>query len=132
MNTNETTIPIAKIQIGKRARKSLRDIQELAASIKAVQARRPDMMTTEGRAAAEAILAGGEGAWHIHGVGIESGEDIPPMLRAGMVVAYEPGFTIGPDAYYLEDMILITEQGHRVLSEGLPYSADEIATIMAR
>ena len=70
--------------------------------------------------------------WHIHGVGIESGEDIPAELRAGMVVAYEPGFSIGPDAYYLEDMILVTADGHRVLSEGLPYTAEEIALVMVR
>lgn len=88
------------------------------------------MGTAEGRAAAEAILSGAEGVWHIHGVGIESGEDIPNVLRAGMVVAYEPGFAIGPDAYYLEDMILITAEGHRVLSAGLPYSSGEIAGLM--
>ena len=83
-----------------------------------------------GRAAAAAILGAGEGTWHIHGVGIDSGEDIPETLRAGMVVAYEPGFSIGPDAYYLEDMVLVTDNGHRVLSTGLPYTAGEIERLM--
>ncbi len=100
-----------------------------AASIEAVRELQDDMVTADGRAAADAILSGGEGVWHIHGVGIESGEDLPPELRAGMVVAYEPGFSIGPDAYYLEDMILVTAEGHRVLSGGLPYTAEEIALL---
>ncbi len=103
-----------------------------AASIDAVRELQGDMVTADGQAAADAILSGGEGVWHIHGVGIESGEDIPPELRAGMVVAYEPGFSIGPDAYYLEDMILVTADGHRVLCEGLPYTAEEIALAMVR
>ena len=102
-----------------------------AASVGAVQASVDDMTTNEGRAAAAEILSGGPGVWHIHGVGIDSGEDIPDVLRSGMVVAYEPGFSVGPDAYYLEDMIVITSEGHRVLSAGLPYSATEIAEFMS-
>jgi len=103
-----------------------------AASMEAVRSIGQATGTAGTRAAAEAILAGGEGTWHIHGVGIESGEDLPEELRAGMVVAYEPGFTLGADAYYLEDMILVTEEGHRILSAGLPYTADEVAGAMNR
>jgi Xaa-Pro aminopeptidase len=102
-----------------------------AASIEEVIRRRTTLTTATGRAAAEAILSGGDGVWHIHGVGIESGEDIPDVLAAGMVVAYEPGITVGNDAFYLEDMILVTTDGHEVLSAGLPYTADEIAEVMA-
>lgn len=102
------------------------------ASMAAVREREGGLTTDEGRAAAEAILSGGEGTWHIHGVGIESGEDIPSPLRAGMVLAYEPGFAIGADAYYLEDMILVTADGQRVLSAGLPYTAVEIEEAMER
>jgi Xaa-Pro aminopeptidase len=101
-----------------------------AASMAAVQDARDRLVTDEGRAAAKAILDGGPGTWHIHGVGLDSGEDIPDPLLAGMVVAYEPGFSIGPDAYYLEDMILVTNEGHRVLSSGLPYTASEISDAM--
>lgn len=103
-----------------------------AASMEAVRSMGQATGTANVRAAAEAILAGGEGTWHIHGVGIESGEDIPEVLRAGMVVAYEPGFSWDADAYYLEDMILVTEEGHRILSAGLPYTAEEIAGAMRR
>jgi Xaa-Pro aminopeptidase len=107
---------------------SVQDVR--ASSIRAVREAEPTLTTGEGRAAAAAILGAGEGTWHIHGVGIDSGEDIPEVLRSGMVVAYEPGFSIGPDAYYLEDMILVTDTGHRVLSTGLPYTASEIERLM--
>jgi Xaa-Pro aminopeptidase len=106
----------------------VRDVR--AASIEAVRAAEPSLKTDEGRAAAATILGGGESTWHIHGVGIDSGEDLPEVLRSGMVVAYEPGFSIGEDAYYLEDMVLVTEGGHRVLSTGLPYTATEITAVM--
>jgi len=101
-----------------------------AASMSAVRNARERLATEEGRTAAAAILDGGPGTWHIHGVGLDSGEDIPDPLLSGMVVAYEPGFSVGPDAYYLEDMILVTDDGHRVLSTGLPYTAAEIARAM--
>ncbi|MFQ5744510.1 MAG: hypothetical protein ACE5HV_13110 [Acidobacteriota bacterium] len=52
------------------------------------------------------------------------------VLRAGTVVAYEPMVAVGPDAFYLEDRILVTEAGHEALSSGLPYSADEISDLM--
>jgi Xaa-Pro aminopeptidase len=103
-----------------------------SASVAAVQGRADEMTTADGRAAAAAILSGGDGVWHIHGVGVEGGEDILPVLRSGMVVAYEPGFVVGEDAYYLEDMILVTDGGHRVLSAGLPYTAEEIERVMER
>lgn len=101
-----------------------------AASAAEIQRRSGSLQTEKGRAAAEAILADRDFVWHIHGVGIDSGEEIPDTLKAGMVVAYEPGFSVGGDAFYLEDMILVTGDGHRILSEGLPYSADEIARLM--
>lgn len=104
------------------------DVRE--ASRAAVASAADAVTTDEGRAAADAILGGGPGVWHIHGVGIESGENLPDTLRAGMVLAYEPGFAVADDAYYLEDMIVVTEGGHRVLSAGLPYTAEEIAAVM--
>jgi len=70
--------------------------------------------------------------WHIHGIGIESGETPgEDVFRAGAVVAYEPMFVYGADAFYLEDMILITEDGMGVLTTELPYSASEIASFLA-
>lgn len=103
-----------------------------AASAAAVEAAGRQLTSEAGRVARDAISSGGEATWHIHGVGVESGEALPDVLRAGMVVAYEPGFSVGDDAFYLEDMILVTESGHRVLSAGLPYTAAEIEVVMSR
>jgi Xaa-Pro aminopeptidase len=102
------------------------------ASRAAVEAAAEGLVTEMGRRAAEVILAGGDGVWHMHGVGIESGEDALPVLEEGTVIAYEPGFRVGTDAFYLEDMIAITDSGFAVLSEGVPYRAAEIEAAMAR
>ena len=84
------------------------------------------------QAASEQMLDRQTGVvWHMHGVGIESGEAALDRLEAGTVLAFEPMYSQGADAYYLEDMILVTETGHEVLSTGLPYTADEIEAVMA-
>jgi Xaa-Pro aminopeptidase len=98
-----------------------------------IERRATSMRTGPGREAA-AILLGKDGFayWSIHGVGIDSAETPPrPVLEAGSVIAFEPIFSAGPDAYYLEDMIAITADGAEVLSSGLPYAADEIENAMA-
>lgn len=63
-------------------------------------------------------------SWHIHGVGIESAEPTLPTLQAGTVIAFEPMYSTDTDAYYLEDMILITQSGAEILSKGVPYDAE--------
>lgn len=85
-----------------------------------------------GSAAMRAAVAqlDSDSAWHLHGVGIESGEEALPILRSGAVIAYEPMLSVGADVFYLEDMILITETGHEVLSAGLPYRATDLADLM--
>lgn len=100
------------------------------ASVAAIRERVPTLRSDQARLAAGAILEGGEGIWHIHGVGVESGENAASVLQSGAVVAYEPMVTAGPDAFYLEDMILITDEGARVLSSGLPRSAAGIEALM--
>ena len=83
------------------------------------------------RAAASILKAPLRGTWHIHGVGLDGGETGTDRLEEGTVIAFEPMFSIDADAYYLEDMILITKAGHEVLTTGLPYSASEIEEVMA-
>lgn len=68
--------------------------------------------------------------WHIHGVGIESGEAPVDTLMIGTILAFEPMFTYQKQGYFLEDMILINADGFEVLSNGLPYSAAEIEALM--
>lgn len=71
--------------------------------------------------------------WHIHGVGIESGESPgEPVLRAGTVLAFEPMLSLGEDAFYLEDMWLITDTGVELLTPGLPTTSSEIASFLSR
>ena len=73
------------------------------------------------------MLLGEDGLkwWEIHGVGLEAAEGAPEILRAGMVVAFEPIFSVDGQGFYLEDMILVTKDGHEILTPGLPYSALE-------
>lgn len=71
--------------------------------------------------------------WHIHGVGVESGESPgEPLLRAGTVLAFEPMLSLGEDAFYLEDMWLITDTGAENLTPGLPTTSSEIASFLSR
>jgi Xaa-Pro aminopeptidase len=89
-------------------------------------------LTTDlARRAVRALLAeGGMSLWSIHGVGVDSGETPLPELRQGSVIAFEPMFEVGDDAFYLEDMILVTREGQEILSAGLPYTAAEIEGAM--
>ena len=63
------------------------------------------------------------------------------LLEPGMVFTIEPGLYIGADdtsveprwrgiGIRIEDDVLITEQGHRVLTDALPRSAEEIEAFM--
>jgi Xaa-Pro aminopeptidase len=73
-----------------------------------------------------------------HGVGIEV-HDYPQAgstdpLQAGMVIAIEPGLYIPEEniGIRIEDTVLVTEHGVRVLSGALPKEAAEIEKAMAR
>ena len=85
------------------------------------------MSTPLSRKAAETLL-GKDGLewWEIHGVGLDSAEGQPEVLRAGMTVDFEPIFSVEGQGFYLEDMILVTPTGHEILTPNLPYTADEI------
>jgi Xaa-Pro aminopeptidase len=86
--------------------------------------------TDVGKRAVETMLSkDGTPFWQIHAVGLDE-TDTPQVLRAGMTVAFEPMVTVDGVGYYLEDMILITTNGHEVLTDNLPYSADEIEHAM--
>ena len=122
---------IAGYRAGLRAIRAQVGLDEVRrASVDEIARRQAELRTQQGRAAADLLLSRGESVWHIHGVGIESGEEAVDPLTDGAVIAYEPTFEVGPDAFYLEDMILVTATGHRVLSVGLPYTADEIEALM--
>jgi Xaa-Pro aminopeptidase len=98
-----------------------------AASLAEVRRRQPTLATPLGRMAAQTLLAeDGLRWWEIHGVGLDSAEGTPEVLRAGMTVDFEPIFSVDGQGFYLEDMVLVTPTGYEILTPGLPYSADEI------
>jgi Xaa-Pro aminopeptidase len=68
--------------------------------------------------------------WQFHGVGLDAAEGAPDTLRTGMVVAYEIMFDVESEGYYLEDMLAVTPDGHQLLTENLPYTAEEIEAAM--
>jgi Xaa-Pro aminopeptidase len=78
------------------------------------------------------------GQYFIHGLGHHIGLDVHDPgectpLRPGMVVTDEPGIYI-PDenlGVRIEDDVLVTETGYRLLSERLPRDPGEIEKIMA-
>lgn len=112
-----------------RAGVSVGDV--MAASRARIAELAPTLRTSEARDAAASLVAeGGMALWSIHGVGVESGETGLDVLEVGSVIAFEPMFSRGPDAFYLEDMIAITETGYEILSAGLPYTAEEIEAVM--
>lgn len=80
------------------------------------------------------------GKYFIHGLGHHVGLEVhdandPSLpLAAGMVITLEPGIYI-PDegiGIRIEDMVLVTEKGARVLSDALPREAVDIEKAMAQ
>ena len=105
--------------------------QVMAASRAEIERQATSLRTPEGKEAAKILLApDGMSGWSLHSVGVESGETPLPTLVDGAVIAFEPIFSVGRDAYYLEDMIHITSTGAEILSVGLPYTAAEIEAAM--
>lgn len=79
------------------------------------------------------------GQYFIHGLGHDIGLDVHDPgeyckpLEPGMVVTVEPGIYIPEESLgvRIEDDILITDTGYKLLSERLPRDPDEIEKIMA-
>lgn len=82
---------------------------------------------------------GGLGKYFTHGLGHHVGLDVhdahdPAMpLEAGMVITLEPGLYIPEEGIgiRIEDMVLVTENGAKLLSEKLPRDPVAIERVMA-
>jgi Xaa-Pro aminopeptidase len=109
---------------------SARDV--IAACTREVERRRGALRTVLARHAADTLVARAGRIWQLHGVGLEDAEPPVDTLRAGTVFAFEPSFTVDGQAFYLEDMILVTPTGREILTPGLPYTAAEIERVMRR
>jgi len=79
------------------------------------------------------------GKYFIHGLGHQVGLDVhdPGVdgpLEAGMVVTIEPGIYIPEESIgvRIEDTVLVTDHGAKVLSAALPKEADEIEKAVAK
>ena len=93
--------------------------------------------------------------WQFHGSGHHLGIDVhdcaharkeqyaEAVLEAGMILTVEPGFYIQPDdtlfpeeyrgiGVRIEDDILVTESGAKILSNALPRHPDEVEAYMAK
>ena len=79
----------------------------------------------------------------VHDVGDYKIDDNWRLLEAGMVTTIEPGIYIAPDnnkvakkwrgiGVRIEDDVLVTKSGHRVLSKGIPKTVQEIESFMAQ
>jgi Xaa-Pro aminopeptidase len=79
------------------------------------------------------------GKYYIHGVSHHLGLDVHDPgdtdrpLEPGMVVTVEPGIYIPEEnlGVRIEDDVLVTKEGNRVLSARLPRTADEIEKLMS-
>lgn len=78
----------------------------------------------------------------VHDVGEYKADGNWRPLQPGMVLTVEPGLYIAPDAeevdaqwrgigIRIEDDVLVTKDGHEVLSAGVPKSVDEIEALMS-
>jgi Xaa-Pro aminopeptidase len=81
----------------------------------------------------------GLGKYFIHGIGHQVGlqvhdPNIEGPLEAGMVVTVEPGIYIEEEGIgvRIEDVVLVTDNGAKVLSAALPREPDEIEKAVAK
>jgi Xaa-Pro aminopeptidase len=95
-----------------------------------VEAHEKDLRTPLAREAAAAALKNPGQA--LHGLGVDMAEGTPKVFREGNVVCYEPALPAGGQAYFVEDTILITREGHEILNPALPYSPSDIERAMAK
>jgi Xaa-Pro aminopeptidase len=73
------------------------------------------------------------GISHFIGLDVHDPGDREQPLKPGMVISDEPGIYIPEEnlGVRIEDDVLVTDTGHKLLTERLPRTADEVEAIMA-
>jgi Xaa-Pro aminopeptidase len=99
------------------------------ASINYLNEHKDNLKSDMAKQAAANALKNGE--WPLHGLGLDMADGFPRVLRAGNVICFEPRFTAGDQALFVEDTILITHDGNEILNPPLPYSAKDIEAAIA-
>lgn len=112
----------------------------LAAQKAAMAQVRPGVYTDDLDAVARKVIEdAGYGDYFIHGLGhfvgldVHDAGDYQAPLAPGMVITIEPGIYI-PEKKFgvrIEDEVLVTEDGYRLLSDGLPREAADVERLMA-
>jgi Xaa-Pro aminopeptidase len=94
-----------------------------------IEDRQSTLQTALAREAASGALKSRQ---PIHGLGVDMAEGTPKTFREGNVICFEPAIVAGNQAYFVEDTILITANGHEVLNPALPYAPDELERLRAK
>jgi hypothetical protein len=68
-------------------------------------------------------------AFDVHTLSPNEGDAEEPF-RAGTAIAFEPQASIKGQSFYLEDNFIITRTGTELLTPGMPYTADEVESVM--
>ena len=74
------------------------------------------------------------GLSHHIGIDVHDPGDIMQPLKPGMVISIEPGVYIRDEniGVRIEDMVLVTADGHRILTDALPKEAAEVERLVRR
>ena len=134
--------------VGGKFSKRQREVYDivLKAQLAAIKAVKPGARISQIDAAARKIIndapGGGLGDYFIHGIGHHLGLDTHDSapggaagdlpLREGAVITIEPGVYIPSEklGIRIEDDVVVTRGGAKVLSAAIPKKADEIERIM--
>jgi len=130
------------LPVGGRFDQRQREVYEvaLAAELEAISSAGPGVFLGDLHAKAyEVIESAGLGEYFVHGlghyIGLEAHDvgDYYRPLAPGAVITAEPGIYIPGEGIgvRIEDDLLITESGCRVLSEAIPKTIEEIEQAMA-
>ncbi len=129
--------------VGGKFNERQRQVYEvvLGAQKAAIAALKPGVTMAELTAIAKKYMEehGGYGKYFVHGIGHHVGLDVhdlsmPGPLQAGAVVTVEPGIYIPEEniGVRIEDVLLVTKDGSKLMSAQLPKEAAEIEKAMAR